>query len=427
MIGYKQSRTGFSLGEFYRNGPSIWRYIKYGHIKSPDYVDPFTEKSLLATATLDVNKRIINLLTKPISLPSILQNRALRFLKASRYFPAGPKDILNYPGDGYVFFVDPFLAIDSYFQFLNPAVYFLYNYLYSYRHLITPSLFKYITNLKGSIITIIFEYRFLIFKDTSFFVKLNEKCKSKITQEEFELILLKHLFEDSVKCSNNIIFLLDQINLSQIQILLKSYTLDAIKRILFSPGASVQRLANSINIATDTISLSQQSLPYKFSSPSALQRYHDAESDRLLRKKIERYSSELLREYTWPVELVSLIDEVTNGKWYIPVSPVELLSRGNSHKNCIGNYFKKHFSKPIQEKSKLGYRKTLILLSEEAEVEFQFFFKKGDTKKIICTNSWLIQCRTRFNKEYAAPILVELRDLFIGCSINNFVPSIKNL
>jgi hypothetical protein len=424
MLGYAQPKVNSSLRDFYRSGPSIWRYIKYDHSKSLDYVEPFSKNSLTASATLDVNKRIKILMTKPLSLPSILHNRALRFDKASRYFPTGTKDLYNYPGDGYVFFVDPFLAIDSHFQYFNPAVFFLYNYLYSYRHLITPPLFKYLTKIRGVLINILYEYRLLVFKDISFFVLLNKICKNKITQEEFEFILLKRLIEGSGTCNRNDSCIIEQIKVSQIEVLLNSYTLDAVKRILLNPNVTSQRISSSINLATDTISLTERSLPYKFSSPSALQKYHDTESERLLRKKIKGKESELLREFIWPVELVSLINTATKGEWYIPVSPIELLSRGNFHKNCIGNYFKKHFSKPVLDKSKSGYRKTLILFSDEAEAEFQFFLKKDEkTKKIICTHSWLIQCRTKFNKEYLAPVLINLCDLFKGNRLNAFTPS----
>lgn len=438
MTDYASIKTGRSLHEFYERGPSLWRWVKYGHGKSVPYVNPFSRESLTAPSAPFIEKRINFVMTRPHDLPSILQNRALRFHNIFKRNQANAGIHHEYPGDGYVFFMDRNFIENYYPRHVNPVTIHLYNYLYSYRHLMTPALFDHLSGLRGtsfreiSIIPVLYEYRFRIFKDTSFFDTLNSYCKTKHHQEAFESVLISRLLGHAPKDiveANEIVHL----PLNSILTLLNAYTLESVKRILFNPNTTSQHIRNSVSLVTETISLIHHPLPHKFTSPFALRRFHNIEAMRIL--NIARAGDpNWSREYEWPSGLVDLIESISEGEWHIPVMPIELVIRGENHHNCIGSYIDDHFEKPAIDTSDLILYKTLILLSEEAEAELLLVFEKQDStdkptgagaSKTVCIHSRLVQCKTMYNKEYVSPIPERICAALIGREPAFFTPSLK--
>jgi hypothetical protein len=426
--------SDFSPKIFYKSGSSLWRWVKYGHGKSTPYVDPFSKDSLTAPCAPYINNRIKYLMTNLKSLPSILKDRATNFMEASRNFPVNPNSIHNYPGDGYVFFMDPYFFGYHYPRHTNLEVFNFYNYLYSYRHLITPAFFNYLTSLKDSIakIQIFYEHRSRIFRDTSYFDELNKYCYNKHYQKMIEFAFLSRMFGHSLYNVAVKLNISASLFLFHIYTLLEGFTLTAAKRILFSPQATCQSIMNSVNLIADTRSLINNPLPQKFASIPALQAFHNAAGEHLLRVA-QKKEPDLNREYKWQSELVQVIGLMGEGEWYIPVRPIELIIRGKCHCNCIGSYFRRHFKKPNTNTHKAEPHKTLILFSDEAEAEFHLFFEKqssGDKltgktiSKTVCTASRLIQCKTKYNKAYPSAIPARLCDAFKGCDISLFTPSL---
>ena len=433
----------FSPDNFYRNGSSLWRWVKYGHGKTTPYVDPFSKDSLNAPRVIEdygkqVNRRIHNLMTDPQKLPPEFNERASNFIKASENFPVIPGSIRNYPGDGYVFFMDHYFFGNYYPRHTNPKVFNFYNYLYSYRPFLTLPLFNYFTGLRNDInkIEIYYEHRSIIFKDKKIFEESDKYNNSKHYLKMIEFFLfdrllghpiIKHpFFNISVRLNTGKSQLL-----SCILTLLEGFTLAAVKRILFNQNATSQSVMNSVNLVRETCSLINRPVPEKYGSIAALQIFHDAEAENLLRKAREKRPS-IYREYTWDNGLVQLIDSACEGKWYLPVSPIELIERGNCHHNCIGSYYAEHFKEPAYDTYRNGIRKTLILLSNEAEAEFRLHFEKREKKnkttgeiitETVCSSCSLVQCKTGYNKAYPFEIRDSLFAAFKGCDIGLFIPS----
>ncbi|MCL2557792.1 MAG: PcfJ domain-containing protein [Treponema sp.] len=407
---YVQAGAGLFLRDFYLKGPSLWRWVKYGHGKAVIYDDPFSKKSLTAPSAPHVQKRIQSLMTKPLSLPSILQNRALLFLSSSDLFSNATEALNAYPGDGYLFFMDPYFTADSrHPRYASREAFSFYNYLYSYRDLMTPALFKHLSRISSKTsIHVLYEYRFNIFRETYFFNELNILCAKKPSQEEFELALLERLIGHYQKNTEAKAKIPKELHITHVMSLLEAYDIEAVRRILFGPSANLQSIMNSVSLVTETRSLINGPLPQKFTSPSALRIFHDVEAERLLAIAQENNPA-LSCEYSWHPELVDLVDAVCEGAWRIPVTPFELIFRGNSHLNCIGSYFNRHFAKPSQGAAKALPRKTLIVLSDEAEAEIQISFEKKDradkstgevSSALVCSRAKVIQCKTKFNRNY---------------------------
>jgi len=423
----------FSFQEFFERCPSLWRWVKYGHDHSTYYVNPFSKESLTAPSAPFVKERIERLITHPLTLPSILHNRALRFLNSSKHFSAYLNAMDNYPGDGYIFFMDPYFGGNCP-RFVSKTTFHFFNFLYSYRHLISPASFEHLAGLRSeSLIQVLYEYRSCIFKNTSFFSALDEFCKTKRRQKEFDFFLLSRLLGRTLENTRDASKKPAYLQLNQIITLLEAYTIEAVRRIMFSPHAVRRRIINYINLVNETRSLINGPLPCKYTSPAALQRFHDAQAERLSNIAREKEPN-LFLEYEWPCELVKLIDEFTKGEWYIPVRRVELKTRGQIHHNCVGAYVERHFHEPKFTKHVTVHAKTLILLSGEAEAEIQIFLQRQDSTdkstgkncfKIVCIGSTLAQCKTRFNAFYSSPILKRLCDVFKGMDARLFMPSLK--
>ena len=150
MINYLNKENRLSLEEFYSRGPSLWRWIKFGHGKSTPYVSPFSKESLTAAPAPHIQDRIDLLIKRPMNLPSILKNRGVLFFNRAKSFPIGPNGMTrNYMGDGYVFFMDMYFTEGSGLpQIVAPIVSNFYNYLYSYRCLLTPPLFVCLSRIR---------------------------------------------------------------------------------------------------------------------------------------------------------------------------------------------------------------------------------------------------------------------------------------
>jgi len=380
-----------------------------------------------------VQNRIANLMTKPLSLPSILRNRALRFSSAFSRFPNNPNFPNEYPGDGYVFFMDPFYAVDSrHPRYIGMKVFSFYNYLYSYRNLVTPPLFKHLSGMSSqALVHVLYDYRSIVFRDISFFNKLNTLCKTKPSQEEFEMVLLNRLLGHSQKTAISQAVVSGEINVAHIMILLEAYTIEAVRRILFGPNATYRRIMDSVNLVTETQSMIDGHLPQKFTSPSALQIFHDAEAIRLLGIVREKERN-LTRKYFWHSELVNLVDLVSEGKWHVPVWPDELISRGTIHRNCIGTYVGRHFQKLTWIEIGKFAHKLLIVMSAEAEAELHLFFEKQDIVDgstgqgetvFVCTRAQIKQCKTKYNNDYPPIVPERLCAVFVGLKAELFVPS----
>jgi len=422
------------LSEFFEHGPSLWRWIKYGHGKSVPYIDPFSKDSLTAHAAPFVNKRIDNLMAKPLSLPQILQNRAVCFCGASKCFASTRNDHgIRYPGDGYVFFMDTYFTEGVNLRHIKPEAYNFYNYIYSYRNLISPALYKYLSDLRRSpIIALLYEYRLHIFKDTSLFDTFNKHCASKLSQEDLGLVLLGRLLGHPLINPGAETGDYEYLKLDDVICLLEAYTLNAVRNILFGPTASRQRIVNSMNLVIETRALTEQPLPHRFTSPSALQRYHDEEARRRTNRNNSIEDEISCSEYTWPDELVYLVNLVSDGEWRIPVRPDKIKARGRAHHNCIGAYVDRHFNKPNINESAPFPHKKLLVFSDEAEAEIHLYFAKPNTAdnaeektsdKALCVRSKLIQCKTMNNEVYPSLIPERLCATFIGCEIDLFEAS----
>jgi len=419
----------FSPKIFYKTGSSLWRFVKYGHGKSTNYVDPFSEASLTAPCAPYIEKRIENLMHDPNKLPPLFQERAANFLKSSVYFPVNNTN--NYPGDGYLFFMDPFFLYDPPTH-TDPNVFEFYNYLYSYRHLLSRKLFDFLIKINWDTtkIKLFYGHRSRIFKNTSAFDMYNKLCNMSNYQIRIELAFLSRMFGRSLINISIELGIPVLHFLSYIYELLEDFTLNASKRILFNPQATRQSIINSINLIRDTKSLINRPLPQKFDSVNALQTYHDNAMEFIYRET-KKKRADLKREYSWDCQLVELINTVSEGQWYIPICPEELIRRGIDHHNCVGSYFERHFKEPDISGKVLS--KTLILFSDEAEAEIRLVFKsdKNEDKKTseniintVCTNSRLMQCKTRYNKLYPPDIPERLCAAFIGCNVNIFTPSV---
>jgi len=433
---YMPVKNRSSLGEFFEHGPSLWRWVKYGHGKSVPYVDPFSADSLTAPAAPFVSKRISNLLTKPLSLPSILQNRAVCFRRAAMYFSSAYDDYGNgYPGDGYLFFMDPYFTEGSFPQCITMEEFHFYNYIYSYRNLIGPALYKNLSGLRGrSILAILYEYRSHIFSDALFFKTLNNFSKSKLSREEFGLVLLGRLLGRPLKNPGTGTGEFAFLTLENVLTLLEAYTLEAARHILFGPAANPRRIINSINLVIETRSLIEGALPRRFTSPAELLRYHDQEAGNRRNKNAKWL---LCSEYKWPDKLVDLVNSVSAGEWRIPISPFELISRSKTHSNCVDSYIERHFKKPHITETEPSPHKKLLLFSDEAEAEIYLYFAKPDkadtpadkpadnnSGKPVCVRTEIMQCKTIRNKDYPSLIPERLCAAFIGCGIDLFEASV---
>jgi len=432
MLGEKMTNytPSFSHERFFKDGSSLWRWIKYGQSKSVLYRDPFSMESHKSPPVPNIQKRIERLMTKPETLPSKFKERAACFADAAKGFPACAEVGAGYyyPGDGYVFFMDRFFIGSVFPRHTNPVVFDFYNYIYSYRHLMTPILFDYFSNLKNCLskIRLFHQYRSLLFKDTSVFAKLNVLCKKKCSQEILELLLISRIFRRPLGNLAKELNASLTVLINQLITLLDSYTLKGVKRILFSSQATCKSVTTAINFVIETRSLINNELPHKFDSITSLKKFHDAESLRLL--EIEKSKQpDLFIEYTWESKLTDLIFATCEGLWKLPVKPVELVIRGIKHRNCVGSYYGRHFDIPNPNAKKTAH-KVIVLFSQEAEAEFQLFFKKKiaennlSTDKYICSSVKLNQCKTRGNRGYSPEIPVRLLSVFAGCDMNLFVP-----
>ena len=213
--------------------------------------------------------------------------------------------------------------------------------------------------------------------------------------------------------------------------LFEGFTYTAVKRILFNQDVTQHSITRAVNLVRDTCRLINRLLPQKYTSIAELQRFHDSETERLINLSMKMHPHFYI-EYAWSRELVNLVNEISEGKWYIPVRPSELKLRGKSHKNCVGGYIDRHFAKPIVDSNDKTSHKLLILLSDEAEAEIYLYFKTETKKnkdslndapeKRVCYSSKLVQCKTKFNKVYPSDIPVLLCKAFVGCDIRYFEP-----
>jgi hypothetical protein len=117
----------------------------------------------------------------------------------------------------------------------------------------------------------------------------------------------------------------------------------------------------------------------KFNSLNEAQTAHDVWMVEDRERRLKDNES-LAYPYLYTPQLREVVER---SGWRLPVTPMELIERGQEHHNCIGSY----------ESSFRRKKEMLLVLKDDAEAELRLEFEDE-----FCVGGELIQCKGKFNK-----------------------------